>query len=82
MCAEGYTGNGTYCSGKDFTIDRHPVPAPHLAVINACINNGGCDPMATCLSDPLAPGGRTCTCQPGRYIGDGIVCLRTYTHCL
>ena len=56
---------------------------PHpLVAIDVCINNGGCDPMATCSSDPLAPGGRTCTCQPGRYTGDGIVCLRTFTHSL
>jgi len=49
-----------------------------LVVIDTCTNNGGCDPVASCESDPTAPGGRTCMCPPEQYTGDGIVCLRMY----
>lgn len=34
------------------------------------VDNGGCDPNATCVPEP---GGRSCVCHPG-WMGDGEVC--------
>ncbi|XP_065909400.1 stabilin-2-like isoform X2 [Dysidea avara] len=59
VCAEGYTGNGTYCTVIDV----------------CAADNGGCAPEATCVSDPTSPGGRTCICQTGLYTGDGLICI-------
>ena len=79
MCADGYTGNGSYCTGKYTASLLHLQYDDYfpLLVIDVCAtDNGGCAPDAICVPDPTSPGGRTCTCQPGLHTGDGFICIR------
>merc|ERR1711871_520319 len=65
-CNRGYDGDGVSCTGNG----------------NCDLNNGGCDPSATCRK---TSSGRNCTCNSG-YSGSGktctaVVCLPEFNPC-
>lgn len=68
QCDDGDPCTADECDGLGGCV-HFAVNGPPCENTDPCaINNGGCDPLTTCIN---SPGGRTCGACPGGYSGTG-----------